>query len=182
MGVEVANALGAEFDLIVCRKIPIPLNPEAGFGAIADDGTMILNEELVKSIGLSRQQIEYEAGKVRLEIKRRSMLYRGERPLTSLTGRTVVIVDDGLASGFTMRAAVESVKRRRPREIVVAVPCGSAMAVEQVERVADKLIAVAVGHMPRFAVADFYRHWYDVTDDEIARLLRQWRAQRMREG
>ena len=180
VGVEVANALEAEFDLIVCRKIPTPLKPEAGFGAITADGTMILNDALVKSLGLSQQQIEYEASKVRLGIKKRSMLYRGERPLTSVSGRTVIIVDDGLASGYTMRAAVESVRLRRPREIVVGVPCASAMAVQHVEKVVDKLVAVALGYAPRFAVADFYSHWYDVRDDEIARLLKQWRALRSR--
>jgi predicted phosphoribosyltransferase len=75
-----------------------------------------------------------------------------------------------------MRAAVESVRRRRPREIVVAVPCASALAVEQVERVADKVVTCAKGSMPIFAVADFYRQWYDLTDDEVIRYLKQWRA------
>lgn len=176
VGIEVANALRADFDLIVCRKIPTPLKPEAGFGAITADGTMILNDALVKSLGLSRQQIDYEAGKVRQDIKKRSMLYRGERPLTSISGRTVIIVDDGLASGYTMRAAVESVRLRRPKEIIVGVPCSPAAVAQDVEKVVNKLVVVATGYAPRFAVADFYGQWYDVSDDEIARLLKQWRA------
>jgi len=175
VAVEVASALKADLELIICRKIPIPLNPEAGFGAIADDGTIILNEEMVRRISLNRQQIEYEASKVRAEIKRRSILYRGDRPLVRLSGKTVITIDDGLASGFTMMAAVESVRRRRPKEIVVAVPCASAIAVRQLERVADKVVTITTGYMPRFAVADFYRHWYDLSDDEVIRALRQWR-------
>jgi len=180
VAVEVASALNADLDLVISRKIPMPLNPEAGFGAIADDGTIILNEEAVKRVGLSQQQIEYEASKVRADIKQRSMLYKGDRPLVRLRGRAVILVDDGLASGFTMMAAVESVRHRRPGEIVVAVPCASAVAVKQLERVADKVVTCTTGFMPRFAVADFYRHWYDLSDDEVIRYLREWRAQQFR--
>ena len=180
VALEVALALDADLDLVISRKIPIPLSPEAGFGAIADDGTIILNEMVVKSIGLSRQQIEYEASKVRAEIKQRSLLYRGNRPLVSVNGKTVIIIDDGLASGFTMLAAVESVRRRRPKEIIVAVPAASAIALKQVERVADKVVTCITGYMPRFAVADFYRHWYDLGDDEVVRYLNQWRTRHLR--
>lgn len=176
LAVEVAGALKADLDLIICRKIPLPLTPEAGFGACADDGTIVLNEEIAKRVGLSRQQIEYEATKVRAEIKRRCLLYEGDRPLVTVTGKTVIIIDDGLASGITMRAAVESVRHRRPREIVAAVPCASALAVKQVEKVADKVVTCTTGFMPRFVVADFYRYWYDLTDDEVIRYLKQWRA------
>jgi len=178
----VASALNADLDLVISRKIPMPLNPEAGFGAIADDGTIILNEEVVRRIGLSRQQIEYEASKVRAEIKQRSILYRGDRPLVRISGRTVIIIDDGLASGFTMMAAVESVRYRRPKEVVVAVPCASAMAVKQLEKIADKVVTVTTGFMPRFAVADFYRHWYDLGDDEVIRYIRQWRMRHLLQG
>ena len=180
VALEVALALDADLDLVISRKIPIPLSPEAGFGAIADDGTIILNEIVVKSMGLSRQQIEYEASKVRAEIKQRSLLYRGNRPLVSVNGKTVIIIDDGLASGFTMLAAVESVRRRRPKEIIVAVPAASAIALKQIERVADKVVTCITGYMPRFAVADFYRHWYDLGDDEVVRYLNQWRTRHLR--
>ena len=180
VALEVAGALEADLDLVISRKIPLPLSPEAGFGAIADDGTIILNEIAVKSIGLSRQQIEYEASKVRAEIKQRSLLYRGNRPLVSVSGKTVILIDDGLASGFTMMAAVQSVRRRRPKEIVVAVPTASAIALKQVERVADKVVTCVTGYMPRFAVADFYHRWYDLSDDEVVRYLNQWRTRHLR--
>ena len=175
VALEVASALKADLDLVISRKIPIPLAPEGGFGAIADDGTMILNDAVVKRTGLNRQQINYEAGKVRAEIKQRILLYKGERPLVIVSGKTVIIIDDGLASGITMMAAVESVRRRRPRELVVAAPCASALAVKQLERVANKVVTCATGYMPRFAVADFYRYWYDLSDDDIVRYLHRWR-------
>jgi predicted phosphoribosyltransferase len=179
VALEVAEVLRADLDLIICRKIPMPLNPEAGFGAIADDGTVVLNEEIVKKIGLNRQQIEHEASKVRAEIKRRIILYKGDRPLVKVSGQVVVIVDDGLASGVTMMAAVESVRHRRPKEIVVAVPCASAIAVKQLERVVNKVFTCTTGFMPRFAVADYYRHWYDLSDDEVIRYIKQWRSRHL---
>ena len=180
VAVEVADALKADLDLIICRKIPLPLTPEGGFGACADDGTVILNEAVVKRVGLSSQQIEYEASKVRAEIKRRILLHKRDWPLVGVIGKIVIIIDDGLASGITMMAAVESIRRRRPSEVVVAVPCASALAVKQLERVADKVVTVATSYMPRFAVADFYHNWYDVSDDEVIRYIKQWRSRKFR--
>ena len=179
VAMEVASALEAELDLIICRKIPLPLTPEAGFAAIADDGTLFLNEDVVRRIGLTRQQIEYEANKVRAEIKRRSLLYKKDWPLVRVGGRAAILIDDGFASGITMMAAVESVRHRRPREVIAAAPCASAMAVKQLEKIADEVVTVSTGYMPRFAVADFYRYWYDVSDDEVIRYLRDWRMQQL---
>lgn len=180
VGLEVATVLKASFDMVIARKIPMPLNPEAGFGAVADDGTIILNDELVKRLGLSAQQISFQVSEVRARISQRSLLYHGERPLTSVTGKTVLITDDGLASGFTMMAAAESVRRRRPREIVVAVPAASANAVSQVEEIADRVVTCVTAFTPRFAVADFYRYWYDLSDDEVVQQIREWRSRRFR--
>lgn len=180
LGIEVATSIKTDLDLIICRKIPSPFTPEAGIGAIADDGTIILNEEIVRSYGLTQEQIDYEAIKVRAEIKKRSILYRGDRPLESVSGKTVIIVDDGLASGYTMLAAVESVRRRRPREVIAAVPVASASAMEQVEKKADKVITCAVGTMPRFAVADYYHNWHDLKTDEVLRSLERWRRERLK--
>ena len=179
VALEVASALEADLDLVISRKIPLPLNPEAGFGAVADDGTIILNEETVKRMGLSRQQIEYEASKIRAEIKQRSLLYKGDRPLVRVGGKTVIIIDDGLASGITMIATVQSVRHRRPREIVVAVPVASAMALKEVERVADRVVTCHKGFTPRFYISDFYSHWYELSDDEVVRYLNQWRMRHL---
>ena len=182
VALEVASALKVDLDLVISRKIPMPLNPEAGFGAIADDGTIILNEEVVKRIGLTRQQIDYEASRGRVEVKQRSMLYRGDRPLVRVSGRTVIIIDDGLASGFTMMAAVESVRHRRPKEVIVAVPVASAMAVKQVEKVADRVVTCTTEFVPKFYVSDFYSYWYDLSDDEVIRYLKQWQTRQFRQA
>lgn len=180
VGVEVALTLEADFDLMVSRKIPLPLNPEAGFGAVADDGTVILNEELVARSGLTQQQIESQVNQVRAEIKRRRLLYRQDRPPALVSGKTVIVTDDGLASGFTMLATVSSLRSRRPKEIIVAVPTSSASALEQVSKVADKVVTVAIGSQSRFAVADYYRNWHDLSDDEVFRCLGEWRRRRFK--
>jgi putative phosphoribosyl transferase len=182
VAIEVALALRADLDVVVCRKIPILINPEGSLGAAADDGTVILNEEAVRRIGYSRQQMEYEISKVRAEIKERSLLYKGDRPLVRMSGKTVILIDDGLASGYTMTAAVESVRLRHPREIVVAVPVASAMAVKQVEKFANRVVTCFTGYMPKFYVSDFYRYWFDLADEDVIRYLKQWRLQQFRAG
>lgn len=179
VALEVARALEAELDLVISRKIPSPLSPEAGIGAIADDGTIILNDEAVKRLGLSRQQIEYEVNKVRADIKQRSLLYKGDQPLVRVGGKTIIIIDDGLASGFTIMAAVQSVRRRRPKAIVVAIPVASAVALKQVEKVADRIVTCATGFMPKFYISDYYRYWHDLKDDEVIGYLRQWRMRHL---
>lgn len=180
IGLEVALALEADLDLVISRKIPLPLTPEAGFGAVADDGTVILNEEVVKGVDLSSHQINYQINQVRAEIRQRSLLYRKDRPVTVVSGKTVIITDDGLASGFTMMAAVESVRRRRPEEIVVAVPVTSPAALAQVRKVADKVVILAKGSMPQFYIADFYRSWHDLSDNEVIQCLKEWRMRHFR--
>jgi len=179
VALEVAMALKAELDFVITRKIPMPLNPEAGFGAVADDGTVILNEEIVKRIGLRPQQINEQVNEVRAEIRQRSLVYRGDRPLSSVTSKTAIIIDDGLASGFTMMAAVESVRPRRPKEIIVAVPAASATAVKRLEKVADEVVTCVTTFTPRFAVADFYQYWHDISDDEVIRYLNRWRMRHL---
>lgn len=174
---EVAGAIKADLELVICRKIPLLLNPEGSLGAAADDGTVILNEEAVKRIGFNRQQLEDEIGKVRAEIKQRSLLYKWDRPIVRVTGKTAIIIDDGLASGFTMMAAVESVRHRHPKEVVVAVPVAPAAAVKQLERIADRVITCITSFLPKFYVSDFYRYWHDLDDDDVARYIKEWRMQ-----
>ena len=176
----VALALEADLDLVISRKIPLPLSPEAGFGAVTDDGTIILNEEVVKETGLSPQQINYQVSQVRANIRQRSLLYHRDRLPAVVSGKVAIIIDDGLASGFTMRAAVESVRRRQPKEIVISVPVASAAALKQVEKVADKVITCAVGLMPQFYLSDFYQYWHEATDDEVIQCLREWQIRRFR--
>jgi len=180
IGLQVALALEVELDLVITRKIPLPLNPEAGFGAVADDGTVILNDEVVARVGLSQHQINYQVNMVRTEIRQRNLSYRQDKPPNVISDRTVILTDDGLASGFTMLATVASVRQRRAGKIVVAVPVASAAALERVEAVADRVVTLAKGTMPKFAVADFYRYWYDVGDSEVIQCLKEWRIRRFR--
>jgi len=180
VGLEVALTIQAELDLIISRKIPLPNNPEAGFGALADDGTVILNEELVARIGLSQDEIYYQINKVRAEIRQRNWLYRENRPLAVVSGQTVIVTDDGLASGFTMLASVESLRKRKPEKIIVAVPVASAFAHERVSKVADKLVTLSISTAQRFAVADFYRSWHDLGENEVVQCLKEWQLRRFK--
>lgn len=176
----VALALEADLDLVISRKIPLPLSPEGGFGAVTDDGTIILNEEVVESTGLSPQQIGYQVSQVRADIRQRSLLYHKDRLPSVLADKTAIIIDDGMASGFTMRAAVASVRNRRPKEVVVAVPVAPAAALKPLEEVADKVITCAAGTQPRFYVSDFYQYWHELSDDEVIQCLKEWRVRRFR--
>ncbi len=174
VAIEVAGALKADLEVIISRKIPIPLNLEGGLGAIAEDGTIIINEDVVRRDGITPEQIEYEASKVKASIKERGKKYTGDRLPARLTGRVVIIVDDGLASGITMMAAAESVRRRRPKQLVVAVPIAHDTAVNRVRPVSDRVVACAVASLPKFYLADYYHHLHEVSDEEVVRLLQHW--------
>lgn len=178
VGLQVALALEADLDMVISRKIPIPLRPEGGFGAVADDGATMLNHEVLKGLNLSEQQINYQVSKVRNDIQQRSLLYRGDRLLSVITGKIAIITDDGLASGYTMMAAVESIRRRQPKEIVVAVPAASAQAVKQVEKTADRVVTVVTAFVPRFYVSDFYRYWDVLSDEEGLKVFKEWKRRR----
>jgi putative phosphoribosyl transferase len=174
----VALGLNADLDLVISRKIPLPLSPEGGFGSVTDDGTTIFDEGIIKKTGLSQAQINYQVNQVRADIRHRSLLYHADRPPISIAGRTVIVVDDGLASGYTMRAAVESVRHRKPDKVIAAVPVGPEAAVEALRKVADRVVTCVVGKEPRFYIADYYRSWQDITDAEVLHCLKEWRLRR----
>jgi putative phosphoribosyl transferase len=176
----VALSLNAELDLIISRKIPLPLSPEGGFGSVTDDGTMILNEEIVRKTGLTRQQINYQVSQVRADIRQRSLLYHRDRRPLVLTGRTVIIVDDGLASGYTMRAAIASIRNRRPEKIVAAVPVGPERIIQEIRAIADSVVSCAVGKEKAFYLSDYYRYWHDISDAEVLHCLKEFRMRRYR--
>jgi len=178
VGIEVAKRLGAGLDIIVPRKITIPQNPEAGYGAVTEDGVVVLNEPLVKEIGISKRQIQRHAQEVRTEIERRLSLYRRYLPPADLKGRVAIIVDDGLASGFTMFAAVRSIEQRKASKVVIGVPVASGGAYDLVKPLVSEITALVVSRGFSFAVASFYRNWYDLSDDEVVRLFRTWARER----
>ncbi len=176
----VALALDAELNLVVSRKIPLPLSPEGGFGAVTDDGTTILNEEAIKRFNLSPQQINYQVSRVRADIRQRSLLYHKDMSPSAISGKTVIMVDDGLASGYTMMAAVESIRHRQPRTITIAVPVAAAAALKKVEKIANKVIACVAGFGPEFYVSDFYRYWHEPTENEVIQCLREWQLRHLK--
>lgn len=171
----IARALDAELDLIIVRKLQIPWNPEAGFGALTSLGTVILNKQLISHLGFSDSQIESVIEKTKAQIATRKAAYAGLVGHVNPAKSDVILVDDGLASGYTMMAAVKSVSNLGPTSITVAVPTASARAVKLVQDSVDRLICprVETGHI--FAVANAYQNWYDVPDSEVVDLLQTFR-------
>lgn len=172
VAVEVARALGSRLDIVVPRKLPIPGNTEAGYGAVTEDGSLVLNEPLVGQLGLLSAQIERDAEAVRAEVRRRQAVYRAILDPSPVEGKTAVIIDDGLASGYTMLAAIESLRRQGAKTIVAAAPVASSSAWELVNAAADEVACPIVSYRYPFAVASFYRHWRDLTDEEVIADLR----------
>ncbi|MCX7911722.1 MAG: phosphoribosyltransferase family protein [Dehalococcoidales bacterium] len=174
----VALTLGAELDVIVSRKIPLPLHPEACFGSVTDDGTTIIDEEIVRRAGLTEAQINYQVNRVRMDIRHRCLLYHQAQRPVSVSGKTVIIVDDGFASGYTMRAAVTSVRSRHPAAVIAAAPVGPEHVVKALGAVADGVVTCVTGRHTPFYVADYYRFWQDVGDEEVLNCLREYRLRR----
>ena len=166
-----AKRLGVPLDVAIVRKIQIPWNPEAGFGAIAWDGTVVLNEALVAQLGLSTEFIRWCLSRTQESIRKRIEKFKDNKPLPEFKNKTVVLIDDGLASGFTMLTAVKSVKKQKPEGLIVAVPTASQSATELVAPNTDKLICLNVRGGFIFAVADAYQKWYDLSDEEVVEFL-----------
>ena len=168
----VSEKTGLELDVAVVSKITLPWNTEAGYGAVAFDGTVRLNESMLTHIRLSEEQIlagkEYTLDKVNRRIK----ILRGDRLFPDLAGRTAFLVDDGLASGFTLMAAIEAVKNAGAASISVAVPTGHMASIHRIVKQVDMVFCPNIRSGTRFAVADAYTHWSDVTDDELLELLK----------
>jgi putative phosphoribosyl transferase len=173
-GVPVAHAvarmLDAALDVVVVRKIGHPRQPELGLGALGEDGVRVVNEPLVTRLDVPAAVFETVARRESAELERRRRLYRGDRPPVVLKGRSVIVVDDGLATGFTARAAVEIVRRRQAARVTVAVPVGSPEAVSSLESVADEVVCFEMAR-GFTGISQWYRHFDQVTDDEVARLL-----------
>lgn len=170
VGAQVAAALGAPFDVFVVRKLGVPGQPELAMGAIAGGGIRVLNDALVRRLGLSEAAIDEVAGRELTELVRREREYRGSRPAIELAGRTVVLVDDGLATGATMRAAVAAARTMDAGRIIVAVPVGAPTGCRLLAGVADEVVCL---HTPTSfeAIGAYYADFRQTTDDEVRRLL-----------
>lgn len=171
IGFEIARALGAPLDVFVVRKLGSPLDPEVALGAIGSGGVQVLNRELINALRLPYENIELAAARERTQLLRDEHKWRGDRHGVRVAGRTVILVDDGLATGATMRAALAGLQLRGPERVVVAVPVAAIGACEELRDQVDELVC---GLTPdRFhAVGQFYEDFSQVSDEEVNDLLR----------
>ena len=177
VGVEISRSLGAPLDVFISRKLGAPGQPELGIGAVAQGGARVLNEDIVKQIGIPDEYIEAVTRRELREVERRLRLLRGDRPEPEVEGRTAILVDDGLATGVTARAAARALRERRPRRLVLAVPVCAPRTAGRLGPEVDDLICL---HAPEdfYAVGLWYRDFEQVTDDEVVELLERARRER----
>jgi len=170
VGYEISRSLGAPLDVIVARKLGAPDQPELGIGAVAPDGVRILNTAAVRAIGISKDYLDKITRKETAEMKRRLRHFRGDRPELEIRGRTAILVDDGLATGVTARAAIETLRRRNPKRVVLAVPICAAPTAAWIRNEVDDLVSLKTP--PELgAIGLWYRNFDQTSDAEVVRLL-----------
>lgn len=169
---EIARRLRLLMDVLIVRKIQIPGNTEAGFGAMGPDGAVIFNQSLMRTLRLTKEEIQQQTDKTRKVLETRDRLYRGGRPFPDLSGKEVILVDDGLASGYTMSEAVQFVKRKAAKRIIAAAPTASDSSIKLILPLADKLYCLNI-RGGSFAVAEAYEKWHDLSDEEVVELLKE---------
>ena len=171
---EIAKVIGLSLDLIIVRKIQLPDNTEAGFGAVGPDGEVSLNMNLISQLRLTEEEVKKQIQITVDTIKKRNEFFREGRPFPLLKDKVVIIVDDGLASGYTMLSAVDFIKRHKPGRVVVAVPTAPKGTVDLILPQVDELVCLNVRSGFTFAVADAYEKWYDLEDEEVISILRSF--------
>lgn len=167
---EVAQSLNLPLDILTPRKIGFPGDPELAIGAVSEDGSSIINEEMVTDYNIDKKYIEEEKERQRQESLRRMTLYRGDRPALNLTDKVAILVDDGIATGTTMRAAIKSAKFKKAKRVVVAIPVTEPSALKVIEKEVDDVVYLAA---PTFfmAVGQFYQSFPPVEDDEVIKFM-----------
>ncbi len=173
IAVAISKVLGLPLDLFIVRKVQIPGNPEAGMGALSFAGGLFLNQELIDRLGITPQQVEGQIERVRKELQRRNDIFRKGRPLPDLSEKTVIIADDGLASGFTTLAAIRGVRQAGAKRVIVAAPTCSDTALHRLAPEADEIYCPNVRSGFYFAVAEAYQNWYDLDPEEVVRRLEE---------
>ena len=176
---EVARALGAPLDVFVVRKLGAPSQEELAMGAIASGDVVVINDDVVKALKVPPEVLEEKIASERAELSRRESVYRGDRPPLDVQGRTVILIDDGLATGSTMRAAVTALRGQAPAQIVVAVPIGAPATCAEFQQIADECIC-ALTPEPFRAVGLWYEDFAQTTDDEVRELLDRAAGARVR--
>jgi len=177
---EVARALGAPLDIFLVRKLGIPGHEELAMGAVATGGVRVLNEQVVRALRILDYVIDAVAAKEEQELARRERLYRGDRPPPDVHGRTVILVDDGLATGATMHAAIQALRQQQPAHIVVAVPTASPEACDELREEVDDVVC-ALTPEPFYAVGLWYEDFSQTTDEEVRDLLARSAKERLSE-
>jgi putative phosphoribosyl transferase len=173
VGYALAKDLEADLDVVVVRKLPIPESPEAGFGAVTLDRTVFLNDELVGQIFISETEITKIVDYVYAEVLRRNRIYRGDKSFPDLKDRSVIITDDGLASGYTMLSAIEFCRKKAPEKIIAASPVAHKNSYDLIEKSADSIVVLHISDFPYFAVASFYEEFPDMSDEEVIAYLKK---------
>lgn len=174
---EVAASLNVPLDVYVVRKLGVPGREELAMGALAGDGTCVVDEQLVESLGITPEELDAAVARESAEIARREQAYRDARPAPELSGKTVIIVDDGLATGATMRAAAIALRRHNPAKLVVAVPVAAPRTCASLARDVDRVVC-AFTPEPFHAVGLYYENFDQIGDEEVRRLLAQAAATR----
>jgi putative phosphoribosyl transferase len=169
---EVAAALGAPLDVFLSRKLGVPGQTELAFGALSASGGRYLDEYILRTTAISTEQVEWITAEVRKELDRRASVYRGDRPPLNVSGKTVILVDDGVATGASVYAAIQALRQMQPAMLVLAVPVAPASAWEWLRTVVDEIVCVALPE-PFAAVGEFYRNFTQVEDAEVVRLLQR---------
>jgi len=168
----VAKRLRIPLDFAITRKLHVPWNREVGFGAVSWDGTVFLNEPLIASLGLTRDDIDLCVVKEKEVIRKRMKKFKGDKPFPDLKDKTSIIVDDGLASGFSMLTTLKTIEQMGVKEKIVAVPTAPISAIDLIRPYADKVVCLNIRSAPNFAVADAYKEWYDLEDKDVMDVLR----------
>lgn len=169
---ETIKFFGFEWDLIIPRKIGAPHNKEIAIGAVALDGTYLLNEEFIDRLNISQEYIKNEIFNQIEEIKRRLIEYKGNNNFPNVTNRTVIIVDDGIATGFTIQAAIKSIRKHAPKKIVLAVPVGPQDTISLLEKIVDEVICLYVP-FEFYAVGLHYKNFEQTTDDDVIHIVQE---------
>jgi putative phosphoribosyl transferase len=170
VGFEIAQRIAAPLDVLVVRKLGVPGHEELAMGAIASGGARVINQEIVRPLQIGPEVIERVAAREQRELERREWLFRGERPPEPVRGRSVILVDDGLATGATMRAAAESLRAREPFEIIAAVPVGAGSSCVALSRIVDRLLCLEQPE-PFYGVGLWYQDFEQTSDEEVRALL-----------
>lgn len=172
VGFEVARRLGAELDVVVVRKVGVPWHPELAMGAVAEDGISVIDETIVRGAGVSAAELARVTGLERDEVTRRLRLFRGGRAPVALTGRTAIVVDDGVATGATARVACRVARHRGAGRVVIAIPVAAADALEILRLDADDVVCVRAVPSARFgSVSRFYLNFRPTSEEEVVALL-----------